>query len=166
LKRCITALAGSCPDPRAKLDPHVAAQRRFHVLIRQRRLVHRQAVLAPGGPHVDEHGLALARRGLEPLDQRPVPAAFTFSSTLEATSVASTNRLAKAVGFVSVVQRRRHDDDAEDLLDADHPGARLGQRAMPAPAIGHGIAMPAEQERQSQRRRVAFACRLLENSTT
>src|SRR4030095_1973663 len=59
-----------------ELDPHVLVERRLHVLVLQRRFVHRQTVLAPRGPHVDEHRLLFAASQVEPLAEIGVPAGF------------------------------------------------------------------------------------------
>src|SRR4051794_34820251 len=53
-----------------EFDLHVARERGADVLILERGLVHREAVLAPGGPEVDQHQLVFALRRGEPFVQR------------------------------------------------------------------------------------------------
>src|SRR5580765_1674091 len=57
-----------------ELDLHISFKSCRHTRIRQRRLVHCQAVLAPRGPHVDEHRLPLPCGGVEAFAERSVPA--------------------------------------------------------------------------------------------
>src|SRR4051812_42995739 len=52
------------------LDTDVAAERRRNLRILERRLIHHHAVLAPGGPHVDEHRLAVAARRGQAVGER------------------------------------------------------------------------------------------------
>src|SRR5689334_21315469 len=59
-----------------ELDLDVTVERRRHARIRECCLVHRQTVLAPGGPHVDQNGLSLARSDIEALSERSVPTGF------------------------------------------------------------------------------------------
>ena len=62
----------------------------------------------------------------------------------------------EAIGLVPVIQRGAEDDDAESVLDVDHPRARLRKRrdarASNGPRNGHAH---AEYERQCKRRRGA-----------
>ena len=137
--------------------------------ILQRRLVHRQTVLAPGGPHVDEHRLLLARGRREPFVSERCQPAFTFSSTLDVTADASTNRFGEQpVRFVAVVEPpSRESSTPNTCLTRTIQAPGFGSAARPAPAIGHGTAMPTPSRNGSASAIVVpFAYRLLENSTT
>ena len=125
-----------------ELHLHVVLEPRLDRRSLERGLVHRQAVLAPRGPHVDEHELVLGLRRFETLTERGIPA--FVQQLLHA--VGHLGRVDPAlreqpVTQNAVITRGEEDEDAEGVLNIDHPGTRLGHERQPGardrPRHGH-----------------------------
>jgi hypothetical protein len=79
---------------------------------------------------------------------------FNFASTLADNFRRVDPAIRKeAVRLVAVIERGGRMTTPKHLLDANHPRARFGSAAMPAPATGHGIAMPESQKKWQRQRR-------------